>query len=92
MSVKNLLNEIAQNRPYIVINGTYKTEVDKSVSFNDSKIHCIYAGTFDEIKGGAAAAVAAEFLPSNYHIHILGFGTEKQKNNLLAVIDRVKKS
>ena len=92
LAVKNLLHEIPQNRPYIVINGTYKTEVDKSVSFNDNKIHCIYAGTFDTTKGGAAAAAAtAEFLPSNYHIHILGFGTEKQKNNLLALIDRVQK-
>lgn len=92
LAVESLRKILPQNRPYIVINGTYKTEVDKSVSFNDSKIHCIYAGTFDETKGGAAAAAAAaEFLPSNYHIHILGFGTEKQKNNLLALIDRVQK-
>lgn len=46
-------------------------------------IHCVYAGTLDSRKGGAAAAVAAaEYLPSNYHVHILGFGSEKEKNGM----------
>lgn len=78
-------------RPCIVINGTYTPEKARDVSFNDGKIHCVYAGTFDSTKGGTAAVAAAEFLPETYHVHILGFGTEEQKQNLIEQISRVKK-
>lgn len=92
LSVDELLNEIPKNRPYIVINGTYNIEPLYNENFNDGKVHCVYAGTLDSTKGGAAAAVtAAEFLSDNYHIHILGFGTEEQKYNLLNKLNSIKK-
>lgn len=80
------------NKPYVVIHGTYQVEPDIRVKFNDGKIHVVYAGTFDPRKGGAAAAVcAAEFLDERYHIHILGFGSENDKNHILSEIERVNK-
>ena len=43
-------------------------------------VHCVYAGTFDPKKGGCIAAITTtEYLPPNYHVHILGFGSEKDK-------------
>ena len=33
---------------------------------------------------------AAEFLPENYHVHILGFGTEEQKKQLQELIALVQ--
>lgn len=43
----------------------------------------MHAGTFDPRKGGA---IAAEYLPHNYHVHIIGFGlkcdTEQLKNKI----------
>ncbi|RHT00721.1 hypothetical protein DW895_01715 [Firmicutes bacterium AM41-11] len=91
ISVEELYQALKIKKPYIVINGTYKPESLREVSFDDTKIHCIYAGTFDQTKGGALAAVkAAEFLPKEYHVHILGFGTEKQVENIKNEINKVQ--
>lgn len=83
-----LLSEIVNpcHKPEVVIHGTYGVEADRKCDIfsqvlqqsEESCIHCVYAGTMDPRKGGAVAAAAAEFLPENYHIHILGFGSEKQ--------------
>ena len=73
-------------KPAVIMLGTYSVEADRNVSFNDDKVHVLYAGTLDPRKGGAAAAAAAEFLPSNYHIHILGFGSEQEKQHILSTI------
>lgn len=91
VAAESLSQKIPPKRPYIVVNGTYHAEPKRNVNFNDNKIHCVYAGTFDTTKGAAAAAVAAEFLSENYHVHILGFGTEKQKKSLCNLISMVQK-
>jgi hypothetical protein len=90
----DLLNEkINKNdKPYAVIYGTYNVENKREVSFVDDKIHCVYAGTFDPRKGGAAAAAAAAAaLNERYHIHIIGFGSDADKNYLFDVIKKVSK-
>lgn len=86
----NMLNEKINkiNKPYIVINGTYEVEDIISEKFNDGKIHVVYAGTFDIRKGSAAAAAAAEYLNKDYVLHICGFGTEKDKADLLEIISQ----
>lgn len=67
------------NKPYALIHGTYQAEPDRGSRFDDGKIHCVYAGTLDPRKGGAAkAAEAALYLPENYHMHILGFGSAQE--------------
>ena len=87
-----LLNEKVniERRPYSIIYGTYQVEPDRNCKFNDSKIHCVYAGTFDPRKGGVAAAAAGK-LDSNYHIHILGFGNEKDKKRMIEKIEELSK-
>ena len=88
----NYLNEKlnVNNYPYVVIYGIYKAETKKE-KFSDGKIHCVYAGTLDPRKGGAATAAAAMFLDEKYHVHILGDGGKKDKENLLKVIKDVEK-
>ena len=79
----------SQKKPYAIIHGTYRAEPDRGAGFDDNRIHVLYAGTFDPRKGGAAAAAsAAAYLPEQYHIHILGFGSEKDKRVLLDVIQK----
>lgn len=87
-----LLNEKLnkENKPHSIIYGTYHVEEDRNVSFDDDKIHVVYAGTFDPRKGGALAAVsAAEYLDERYHLHIIGFGCENDKNKLFDMIKTV---
>lgn len=84
-----LLNEKlnTENKPHCIIYGTYQVEPDRRCKFDDGKIHAVYAGTFDPRKGGALAAVAtAGELDNNYHIHILGFGNEKDTKMIMAQI------
>lgn len=88
-----------ENKPFVIIHGTYQVEMDRKCRiFNenlqtdgDKIIHCVYAGTFDPRKGGAAAAAAAEFLPDDYHIHILGFGSDEEIRNMKDCISKVAK-
>ena len=88
-----LLNEQVntKGKPYVISHGTYLAEPDRnSKLFQDGKIHCIYAGTFDPRKGGAmAAAAAAEFLPENYHMHILGFGSDEEVASMRDMVDKL---
>lgn len=63
------------HKPSLVVHGVYAIENIIEKKFSDGKIHVVYGGTLDPNKGGAfAAAAAAEFLPTNYHVHICGFG------------------
>lgn len=88
-----------ENKPYVIIHGTYQVEMDRKCRvFNrdlqtggDKTIHCVYAGTFDPRKGGAAAVAAAEFLSVDYHIHILGFGSDEEIRNMKDYISQVAK-
>ena len=58
---------------YVVIHGSYQYAVQKQIHyFSDQKIHIVYAGTLDPRKGCIEAMRAAEYLPNNYVIHILG--------------------
>lgn len=79
-------------KPSVIVHGTYKSEPDRGERFKDDLIHVVYAGTFDPRKGGVAAAVAAaEFLPSDYHLHILGFGSEADTQTIKNVVAEVAK-
>lgn len=81
----------AKGKPYAVEYGVYKIAPKIAQRFDDGKIHVVYAGTLDPAKGGAAAAVAAAAeLPSNYHIHVLGFGTDEQISYIKHLINEVQ--
>ncbi len=82
-----------KGKPYAIIYGTYQNEKNKRNKVEDGKIHVVYAGTFDPRKGGALAAVAtAAYLPENYHIHIIGFGSNKDIVMLKNSIEEISKN
>ncbi|MFP5114104.1 glycosyltransferase [Bacillaceae bacterium C204] len=89
-----LLNEKINksNKPHTIIYGTYKVEQERKYKFNDERIHCVYAGTFDPRKGGAIAATVAPYLSNNYHIHIIGFGSEDETRSIQQLISEVAKT
>lgn len=85
-------------KPEVIIHGTYQVEPDEKCDLfhknlqNERKqtIHCVYAGTLDPRKGGAvAAATAVKFLSPDYHIHILGFGSKKDIQEMEDLIAKI---
>lgn len=81
-----------EHKPSTIVYGTYKVEKERGHKFNkeDGKIHLVYAGTFDPRKGGVSVATATgEYLDKNFHIHILGFGSEEEKKVLKKQIEEV---
>lgn len=93
MFPNTILNERINktNKPYVVVHGIYKPNEYTEVSYNDGKIHILYAGTYDPNKGGALASVkAAEFLDEKYHLHLTGFGIKKDEEAVIKEIERVR--
>ena len=89
-----LLDEIVNinKKPSVCVHGIYSIANRISTPKSDGKVHCVYAGTFDQTKGGAFAAIAAaEYLDNKYHLHILGFGTESETQNVIESIKDVSK-
>lgn len=80
ISPTELLNETINknNKKNIIIYGTYKVEFDIKKSFNDNKIHIVYAGTFEFSKGVLKVIDVAKYLDKKYHIHIIGFGNQEE--------------
>ena len=75
--------------PSVVIYGTYQSDTESRIK-DDDLVHVVYAGTFDPRKGGAAAAAAAAYLPNNYHLHICGFGKQKEIDDIKSVINELR--
>lgn len=87
--ITELLNKQVnlQNKPKIISHGTYRTVPKYGEKFEDGKIHLVYAGSFNPIKGGAISAIeAAAFLDDTYVLHILGKGTPSERE---AVIQKI---
>ena len=79
-------------KPFSIAHGTYRVTPQFIQRIDDGKIHVVYAGTFNTTKGGASAATAAAaYLPPNYHMHICGFGTKEQIDNIIKQIEEVNK-
>ena len=84
-----LLNELINNskKPYVIATGIYESRERISESKQDDIIHVVYAGTLSKEKGGAAAATAAAaYLDSRFHIHILGYGSDREIEEINAAV------
>lgn len=77
------------HKPYLLIHGTYGVPMRMKPLFEDDKIHIVYAGILDPRKGGILAAEAAEHLSSKYHIHILGYGEQKEIDRITEIERRL---
>lgn len=87
-----MLDEKVNNRkkPSLIIYGNYNASEIVSEKMKDGKIHVVYSGTFNERKGGVFSAInAAKYLNSNFHIHITGYGTENEIENVKKNINDV---
>ena len=82
------------NKPSAIVYGTYKIEKDREFKFyeKDKKRHLVYAGTFDPRKGGVVNAIAiGPYLNNDYCIHIIGFGSRAEIQNVKCLIEKNNK-
>lgn len=79
-----------RHKPYAVVYGVYHNEDLITEKEKDGYIHVVYAGTFAPKKGGGLAAIGcAAYLPENYHVHILGFGSEEETMAIKRKIQKI---
>lgn len=91
-------------KPSLVVHGAYVNteynrrtqegnvfENDDSAFFENGKYHVGYTGILDPQKGCLAIVKAAEHLDENYHIHILGFGSQSEIDVLNDCISETRK-
>ena len=82
-----------ENKPSVVSHGTYRVVPDYGDKRNDGKIHVVYAGSFNPVKGGACTAVeAAASLDDNYVLHILGKGIDAHRAIVLQKIEQIART
>lgn len=92
--ITELLNQEVNlsDKPYIISHGTYHTVPRYCGKFDDGKVHVVYAGSFNPVKGGALTAIgAAEYLDENYVLHILGKGSDEATAAVRRKIDETVK-
>ncbi|MCD4533725.1 hypothetical protein LRP67_06490 [Nocardioides sp. cx-169] len=74
---------------YAISHGTYFLPPQASRRDGGEVVHAVYAGVVDSRRGAELAAKSAAFLPENFVIDILGFGTDEAIAALDAEIRRV---
>ena len=90
--ITELLNKQVnlQHKPNIISHGTYSMVPKYAEKVNDGKVHIVYAGTFNPVKGGVYSAIeSAEFLDENFVLHILGQGSVADTEAVIKKIEEV---
>lgn len=88
------LNEMVNRnaKPYAIAHGDYSAADIVTPKYDDGRVHCVYAGTFDRTKGGCGMAVqAARYLNNKYCLHIIGFGSAEDQREVEALIQECQK-
>lgn len=90
LCVNDILYEDLKNVPSKLVSyGNYNLPPQYKKQ-EDGKIRAVYAGVIEQERKAAFKAVqAAEYLPTNYEIHILGFGTQENISSLKEKIDEI---
>ena len=95
-----LINKLVniKNKPFILIHGSYKigeyaTTEEKRVEenfFEPDRIHVGYTGILDPRKGYIDFVHCAKWLDEKYHLHVIGFGSEREIVQLQQEIEKMQ--
>lgn len=82
--INDLISDICNlKKPSIVCYGTYTSNFPENKTYNISVVNIVYAGIIEDNKSDVYLAIdSMKFLPSNYKLKIVGYGSEK---NILAL-------
>lgn len=85
----DFLEKLFENKKSVVVYGSYNYYEKKII--NEKKediIDIVYAGSIDKTKGGAKNSVLSmNYLPDNYRLHVLGFGSQIDLEDLQESIE-----
>lgn len=70
-----MAKKYAKGKPYAVSYGNYNVYAEKE-AFSGEKIGVVYTGIINRDRGAFKVIDAMQYLPGNYELHILGFGSE----------------
>lgn len=76
LSTELLKSKINTNKSFMVNYGNYQI-TEKTYNPFDNKIHIVYAGILDKLKGAFNAVESAKYLSGKYVIRIIGFGNSQ---------------
>lgn len=79
------------SKPSVVINGIYRSNVIAASSKMKMK-KVVYAGSLEKQKGVDYVIQAAKCLPSDYEVHIIGFGSDKDMDRVITMIKNSKET
>lgn len=91
--VSELLKESidTSDKPHIYLYGTYKSHdlISKNIKKDTACIKLVYAGGIEKTKAGAFNSLKiVKYLPENYQLYILGYGSKKDLTELKYQIER----
>ena len=79
-------------KKYAIAYGAYTVPPLYCEKANDGKIHIVYAGLIKKDKVAFKSARIAKYLSSNYHVHIIGYGEQRDIVDLNKEIEAIRKS
>ena len=80
----------ANGKEVAVSYGNYNVFLEKDI-FEGEKIGVVYTGIINQDRGAFKISDAMQYLPDNYELHILGYGTANNMEEMLHCIDNVNK-
>ena len=71
---------------HIVVYGSYDLKDVEYPRCKDGKIHVLFSGSIDKVRGAFLAVSVAKYLPQNYCLHMTGSGTQENVKALVSQI------
>ena len=73
-------------KKHIVVYGSYDLKDVEYPRCKDGKIHVLFSGSIDKVRGAFLAVSVAKYLPQNYCLHMTGSGTQENVKALVSQI------
>lgn len=92
LSTDLLRKKLSEQKPGIIIYGTYQAEPILAMPDSTNKIRVLYSGIIDTKKAGAFNALnAAKYLNEKYELRIIGFGETKTLIEEIEIVNKTSR-